>query len=54
VLLNNPLSFVLFVIASWRFFVDRIATEEQTLLVMFKDQYRKYRAATPTWIPFIP
>lgn len=40
--------------ASWKFFSDRIQYEEATLVEFFGDQYRAYKAKTPTGIPMIP
>ncbi|KAF5095016.1 hypothetical protein D0Z00_003305 [Geotrichum galactomycetum] len=53
ILLRNPFSFVLFAALLWRFFKERIDDEEQYLLVFFGNEYKKYREATPTLIPFI-
>jgi protein-S-isoprenylcysteine O-methyltransferase len=41
-------------VASWKFFSDRIQYEEATLVEFFGDQYRTYKAKTPTGIPMIP
>ncbi len=43
-----------FAVASWKFFSDRIQYEEATLVEFFGDQYRTYKAKTPTGIPMIP
>lgn len=53
VLLANPVSFVFFSIALWRFFSDRIQDEEVYLGVFFGKQYAEYKKTTPTRIPFI-
>jgi len=52
-ILCNPLSFVLYAFAAWRFFEDRIREEERTLVEFFADDYVRYRAQTPVGIPFI-
>lgn len=52
--LGNFVCFLGFARVSWTFFADRIPYEEDYLVRMFGDRYRKYRAQTRTWIPFIP
>lgn len=53
ILLANPISFVFFSIALWRFFSERIQDEELYLLVFFGREYAEYKKTTPTRIPFI-
>eukprot|EP01112_Ceratiomyxa_fruticulosa_P021959 TRINITY_DN790_c0_g1_i9.p1 TRINITY_DN790_c0_g1~~TRINITY_DN790_c0_g1_i9.p1 ORF type:complete len:264 (-),score=39.34 TRINITY_DN790_c0_g1_i9:187-876(-) len=53
VMLENPLCIVLFTVASWTFFNERIHYEEVTLIDMFGEEYIKYAKKTPTWIPLI-
>ena len=53
-MLANPLSVIVFVIVTWRFFDDRIREEEGLLLGFFGKQYEDYRAKVPTRMPFIP
>lgn len=52
VMLQNPLSSIVFSVVLWRFFHSRIMVEERHLLRFFRD-YMEYRDRTPTWIPFI-
>lgn len=52
-MLQNPLTFAAFAVVLWHFFNDRITEEEYYLLRMFPVTYERYRAETPTWIPFI-
>ena len=54
VMLANPVSFVVFVVVTWRFFDDRIREEEGLLVGFFGKQYEDYRAKVPTRIPGIP
>jgi len=54
VLLANPLAFVAFAIATWRFFSTRIELEERCLRDMFPGEYDAYARRTRTWIPGIP
>ncbi|KAI9492462.1 Isoprenylcysteine carboxyl methyltransferase family-domain-containing protein [Zychaea mexicana] len=53
-LLLNPICLGLFVYWLHRFFDERIAYEEYTLLRFFGDQWTNYKAKTPTWMPLIP
>ena len=53
IMLCNPLGAVVFVVASWRFFKNRIPFEEKALVAMFPGEYAAYAAATRTWIPGI-
>ncbi|TFK91472.1 protein-s-isoprenylcysteine O-methyltransferase [Polyporus arcularius HHB13444] len=52
--LQNPLSFVLYLCILWRFFHGRIRAEEAYLIRFFGDDYRKYRQSVGTKMPFIP
>jgi len=52
--LQNPLTFVLFVVLLWRFFYYRTRAEEKALIQFFGDNYVKYRDNVGTKIPFIP
>jgi len=51
--LLNPVCFIGYLIASWRFFNDRIIFEEITLLNFFGAEYHKYQQKVPTGLPFI-
>lgn len=53
VVLANPVCFVIYSIASWKFFHDRIFMEEITLLNFFGEEYYKYQQRVPTGLPFI-
>lgn len=53
VVLANPVCFVIYTIASWKFFHDRIFMEEITLLNFFGEEYYKYQQRVPTGLPFI-
>ncbi|PBL02394.1 ICMT-domain-containing protein [Armillaria gallica] len=52
--LQNPLSFVGFVVVLWRFFYFRTRAEERALVKFFGDEYIQYRRSVGTKIPFIP
>ena len=52
--LCNPVSSVLYAIAAYRFFADRIPDEERGLIAFFGPQYRAYARRTHTWLPGIP
>jgi protein-S-isoprenylcysteine O-methyltransferase len=51
--LNNPISTILYAIAAWTFFRYRIAYEEETLRKLFPQEYESYAARTYIGIPFI-
>ncbi|XP_050085536.1 protein-S-isoprenylcysteine O-methyltransferase [Anopheles aquasalis] len=51
--LANPICFVIYAIASWKFFHDRILMEEITLLNFFGEEYIKYQERVPTGLPYI-
>jgi len=53
IVVGNPVCFVGYAAASWKFFESRIRIEEQFLLSFFGQQYVNYRINTRTWIPFI-
>jgi len=52
--LQNPVSLILFTYILWRFFYFRIRVEEQALVIFFGDDYKAFRQRVPTRIPFIP
>ncbi|RDB22814.1 Protein-S-isoprenylcysteine O-methyltransferase [Hypsizygus marmoreus] len=52
--LQNPLTFILFAILLWRFFYYRTRAEENALVKFFGDDYVKYRRNVGTKIPFVP
>ncbi|KAF9451672.1 ICMT-domain-containing protein [Macrolepiota fuliginosa MF-IS2] len=52
--LQNPLSFVLYCILLWRFFYYRTRAEEGALVKFFGQAYIDYRRRVGTKIPFIP
>ncbi|KLO18088.1 protein-s-isoprenylcysteine O-methyltransferase [Schizopora paradoxa] len=54
VVLQNPISFTLYIIICWRFFSRRIKVEETALVRFFGDDYKEYRRKVGTKIPFIP
>lgn len=51
--LNNPISTILYAVAAWTFFRYRIAYEEETLRKLFPQEYESYAARTYIGIPFI-
>ncbi|CAO3612703.1 unnamed protein product [Cunninghamella echinulata] len=52
-LLLNPICLSLFIYWLHRFFSERIAYEEYTLLRFFGDEWTEYKKKTPSWMPFI-
>jgi len=52
--LQNPLSFFLYLVLLMRFFSSRIKAEERALITFFGDAYVSYRKRVGTGIPFIP
>lgn len=52
-LLCNPVCFVGFVVATWKFFQERILDEELLLLQFFGQEYEDYRMKVGIGIPFI-
>lgn len=53
ILLANPISFLVYLIATWLFFSDRIVYEEATLIRHYGSLYRNYQKRVPVGIPFI-
>lgn len=53
IILANPICFILYAIASWLFFRERIHTEEITLLNFFGQEYVQYQQTTKTGLPCI-
>lgn len=53
VVLGNPICVIAYIVVVWNFFNDRIAYEEEKLIDFFGDEYRKFKARTPSGIPFI-
>lgn len=51
--LANPICTVLYTIASWKFFKDRIYVEEITLINFFGHEYIAYKKEVPTGVPLI-
>uniref|UniRef100_A0A1B6EVX0 Protein-S-isoprenylcysteine O-methyltransferase n=1 Tax=Cuerna arida TaxID=1464854 RepID=A0A1B6EVX0_9HEMI len=52
-ILVNPLCFVAYILASWKFFNDRITVEELTLLNFFGEKYLEYQDKVGTGLPLI-
>jgi len=52
--LHNPISGLLFALAGWKFFSQRIPYEERSLIRLFGDEYHNYVMRTYVGIPFIP
>lgn len=53
VVLCNPVCIVLYAIASWKFFQERILIEEITLVNFFQQEYVDYQKRVGTGVPFI-
>lgn len=53
IILCNPICIILYTVASWFFFRERIYTEEVTLLNFFGQEYVQYQKITKTGLPFI-
>ena len=53
VLLCNPICAIIYTIAAWAFFRDRIPDEERLLIEFFGQAYRRYQQTVPLGIPFI-
>nr|AAW26223.1 SJCHGC05076 protein [Schistosoma japonicum] len=53
ILLFNPLCLVIYTIASFIFFKERIYVEEKALVGFFGEDYRKYQKLVSSGIPFI-
>lgn len=52
--LLNPICLILYTLASWRFFKDRIPYEESLLLQCYGEDYLNYMKKTIIGIPLIP
>ncbi|XP_075234690.1 isoprenylcysteine carboxylmethyltransferase ste14 [Lycorma delicatula] len=52
-ILLNPVCFIGYTLASWKFFHERITVEEMTLISFFGQDYIEYRKKVPTGLPFI-
>lgn len=53
IVLCNPVCIVLYAIASWKFFYERILVEEITLVSFFQQEYIDYQKRAGTGLPFI-
>ena len=53
IVLLNPVSFVLYIFATVKFFNDRIPYEEMKLFEFFGTDYINYAKRTRTWMPFV-
>lgn len=53
IILANPICVVLYTLASWKFFKDRIYIEEITLINFFGHEYITYKKEVPTGLPYI-
>jgi len=51
--LQNPVSLLIFFVILWRFFSSRITEEEKLLDKFFGDEYKQYRYSVGVMIPFI-
>lgn len=49
----NPVCVVAYILASWKFFKDRIYYEEMTLLNFFGEEYASYQEKVGIGLPFI-
>ncbi|XP_075978050.1 isoprenylcysteine carboxylmethyltransferase ste14 [Anticarsia gemmatalis] len=52
--LLNPVCIIIYTLASWAFFRERVYAEELTLLTFFGPEYVAYQDKVPTGLPFIP
>jgi len=52
-MLINPVCTVMYAVASWMFFKQRVAEEEITLLNFFGEKYVNYQRRVGTGLPFI-
>ena len=52
-MLLNPVSLIGFILASWKFFDDRVYEEEIALVNMFGQAYVDYKKAVPSGVPFV-
>jgi len=53
IMVGNPICALGFGVVAWSFFKDRIEYEENKLIEFFGDEYKEFRAKTPTYIPLI-
>ncbi|CRK91988.1 CLUMA_CG005568, isoform A [Clunio marinus] len=53
IILTNPFCFIIYIIASWLFFKERVYMEEIALLNFFGEEYLRYQQTTKTGLPFI-
>ncbi|KFM64833.1 Protein-S-isoprenylcysteine O-methyltransferase, partial [Stegodyphus mimosarum] len=53
IVLCNPFCTLIYAVASWRFFRQRVVEEEITLLNFFGEDYVNYQRHVPTGLPFI-
>ncbi|ELP92787.1 protein-S-isoprenylcysteine O-methyltransferase, putative [Entamoeba invadens IP1] len=53
IVMLNPVSTVLYALAAWYFFYDRIPIEESYLTQMFGEKYTEYKKRTIIGIPFL-
>lgn len=53
IVMANPVCAVLYTLASWMFFKDRIFVEEITLINFFGHEYIAYKKEVPTGLPYI-
>lgn len=52
--LHNPVAAILFGVAGWKFFCQRIPYEERSLIRLFGDEYYEYLQRSYVGIPFVP
>lgn len=53
IIMANPICVILYAIASWKFFHERILIEEVTLVNFFQQQYVDYQERTCSGVPFV-
>lgn len=53
IVMANPICVILYAIASWKFFHERILIEEVTLVNFFQRQYVDYQERTCSGVPFV-
>lgn len=53
IILVNPVCILVYTLASWKFFHDRIIIEEVTLLSFFGEEYMEYQRKVPSGLPLI-
>ncbi|XP_026753435.2 protein-S-isoprenylcysteine O-methyltransferase [Galleria mellonella] len=54
IILLNPICIIVYTLASWTFFRERVYAEELTLLAFFGPQYAEYQKKVGTGLPLIP